>query len=451
MKKLFQSEIGMKFGLVLFLLVMLQIPTSMIQDLISERSDLQQSVRQDIARSSSDKQSILGPLMIVKYRQTVNGKEGPYEIRKAKFILPEQFRINAALKSFEKYRGIYTARLYHADTQLAGQLDLSPITELPQSQIDTVELVVAVSDSRGINHIGKAQLNGTDYQVEPGTDLKHWSQGFHIPLDLATLDLAQPLRFDLAMVLQGMDSLSVSPIGKQTEVRLSSPWPHPSFTGDYLPIESDISEQGFKAVWMTNHLSSNIDELLNRCQSDDQCSQLNSRQMGVSLIEPVDHYLKSYRAINYSLLVITLVFAAFYLLEIFQAKPIHPVQYGFVGLALAVFYLLLISFSEHIGFNWAYLVSAMASSAVLGVYVSGILKHNRHGAVFAGCMLVLYALLFGLLQAESYALLMGTLLCFAILSLVMVMTRHINWYGKSSIREASEPDNESNTEPDPTV
>ncbi|QUJ66299.1 cell envelope integrity protein CreD [Photobacterium sp. GJ3] len=446
MKKIFQSEIGMKFGFVLFLLLLLQIPTAMIQNLISERSDLQDSVRRDIARSSSDRQSILGPLLIAKYRQTVAGKEGPYEVTLAKYILPEQFQMNAQLKSFEKYRGIYTARLYHADTNLKGSYALTGLKDIPAEQIESVELVVAVSDSRGINHIGQAKLNGQDFRIQPGTGLKQWSQGFHIPLDPNALDLAQPLQFDLSMVLQGMDSLSVSPVGKQTEVALSSAWPHPSFTGDYLPVESNISEQGFNAVWMTNHLSSNIDELLNQCLSGNRCDSLNSRQMGVSLIEPVDHYLKSYRAINYSLLVITLVFAAFFLLEIFQAKPIHPVQYGFVGLALAVFYLLLISFSEHIGFNGSYLVSAFASSAVLGVYVAGILRHTRHGAVFAGCMLMLYALLFGLLQAESYALLMGTLLCFVILSFVMVLTRHINWYDRSAqipSPQNNQPDHEN--------
>lgn len=169
--------------------------------------------------------------------------------------------------------------------------------------------------------------------------------------------------------------------------------------------------------------------------------------MGVELIDPVDHYLKSHRAINYSLLVITLVFASFFLLELFQARPVHPVQYGFVGLALALFYLLLISLSEHTGFNWAYVISVLASTCLLSVYVGGMLDNTKQGTVFGASLLCLYGLLFGLLEAESYALLMGTLLCFVILSVVMVITRNVDWYqGSHKSVEAASDEHSSRTE-----
>ncbi|KOO10876.1 hypothetical protein AKJ18_32005, partial [Vibrio xuii] len=213
-------------------------------------------------------------------------------------------------------------------------------------------------------------------------------------------------------LLQGMGQLQVTPIGKTTGVALSSEWPHPSFIGDYLPVSSEISESGFQAQWASNNFSSNIIQLFENCMyNNSHCYELDRRQMGVELIDPVDHYLKSHRAVNYSLLVMTLVFASFFLLELFQARPVHPIQYGFVGLALALFYLLLISLSEHIGFNWAYVVSAVASTGLLATYVGGMLNNSKRVAVFGVSLLSLYAMLFGLLQAESYALLMGTLLC----------------------------------------
>lgn len=439
MKKFLTNELGIKFGFVLFLFLLLQVPMSMIEDLISERSHRQNEVRNDIARSSSGEQRIMGPFLSVIYRETVSGDDRDYEVNRQAFILPEQFNLTSALESFEKYRGIYTARLYQADTRLTGKFDLSLLKELADRPIVEINLIVAVSDSRGLISINELTLNEQPIDVEPGTGINQLAQGFHKTLDLSQLDVTTPLEFDLSFILQGMGQLQVTPIGKSTQVELSSSWPHPSFIGDYLPIASDITESGFKARWATNNFSSNISQLFELCMSESQCHQLDGRQMGVSLVDPVDHYHKSHRAVNYSLLVITLIFASFFLLELFQARPIHPVQYGFVGLALALFYLLLISLSEHTGFNWAYLFSALASTGLLSIYVGGMLGNSKHGAMFGGCLIILYSLLFGLLQAESYALLMGTLLCFVVLGLVMVLTRNVNWYERSS---AKEDDNE---------
>ena len=440
MKKFLNNGLGIKFGFVLFLFLLLQIPMSMIDGLISERSYRQDEVRNNIARSSSGEQRIMGPFLSVVYKETVSGDDRDYEVNRQAFILPEQFSLTSDLKSFEKYRGIYTARLYQADTRLTGKFDLSLLEDLAAHPIVDINLVVAVSDSRGLISIDDLTLNEQPIAVEPGTGLKQLAQGFHKTLDLSQLDVTNPLNFDLNFILQGMGQLQVTPIGKSTKVELLSSWPHPSFIGDYLPIASDITQSGFKANWATNNFSSNISQLFELCMSESQCHQLDGRQMGVSLVDPVDHYLKSHRAVNYSLLVITLIFASFFLLELFQARPIHPVQYGFVGLALALFYLLLISLSEHTGFNWAYLVSALASTGLLSIYVSGMLSNSKHGTIFGGCLIILYCLLFGLLQAESYALLMGTLLCFVVLGLVMVLTRDVDWYERNPVQSE---DNES--------
>ncbi|WP_035415964.1 cell envelope integrity protein CreD [Ferrimonas kyonanensis] len=433
MKPIIRNEMAIKFGVVILLFLMLQIPLMMIDSLIAERNLRQQEVKQEIARSSSGPQQFIGPLLVARYQETVTLEGQSHQVSRQAIVLPERYQFQANLNSFEKYRGIYTARLYRADSQVQGSLNLSTLSDLPKDSIESLALVVAVSDSRGIGAIDTLTLDGQAYEVEPGTELRQWPQGFHAPLPLSLLQQQTPLAFELALQLQGMGQLEVMPVGNATEVTLSSPWPHPSFIGDYLPVSSDIDHSGFRAHWVTNNFSTNIRQLFTLClQSSSNCGQLNARQMGVSLIDPVDHYLKSHRTVNYSLLVITLIFASFFLLELFQARPIHPIQYGFVGLALALFYLLLISLSEHIGFNPAYLISALASTTLLGVYVSGMLPGRRQGGVFSACLLALYAMLFGLLQAESYALLMGSLLCFAILSLVMVITRHVNWYQRQS-------------------
>ncbi|KXZ38029.1 cell envelope integrity protein CreD [Vibrio alginolyticus] len=438
MKKILNNQLGTKFAFVLFLFVLLQIPLSMVTGLISERSYRQDEVRNDIARSSSGEQRIIGPFIMVNYTETSYRDDKVQIKERRKFLLPSTFDMSANLDSFEKYRGIYRARLYKAQVVLKGTFDADDLAALQGLDIDNMSLVVGIEDSRGLIRLDDMTMASSYIEVAPGTGLNQLPQGFHSDLTLADLNPAQPLAFDLNFLLQGMGQLQVTPIGSQTTVELSSTWAHPSFIGDYLPVSSEVSEDGFNAQWASNNFSTNIAQLFQSCLSSNHaCHELEQRQMGVDLIDPVDHYLKSHRAVNYSLLVITLVFASFFLLELFQARPVHPVQYGFIGLALALFYLLLISMSEHLGFNWAYVVSAVASTGLLSVYVSGMLSNTKHGAIFGVCLLTLYGLLFGLLQAESYALVMGTLLCFAILSFTVVITRNIDWYARNKKEEES--------------
>ncbi|MEZ8046903.1 cell envelope integrity protein CreD [Vibrio sp. 10N.237.312.C02] len=438
MKKILNNQLGTKFAFVLFLFVLLQIPLSMVTGLISERSYRQDEVRHDIARSSSGEQRIIGPFIMVNYSETSYRYDKVQIKERRKFLLPSTFDMSADLDSFEKYRGIYRARLYKAQVSLKGAFDADDLAALQRLDIKNMSLVVGIEDSRGLIRMDDMTMASSDIEVAPGTGLDQLPQGFHSVLRLADLNAEQPLAFDLNFLLQGMGQLQVTPIGSQTTVGLSSTWAHPSFVGDYLPVSSEVSEDGFKAQWASNNFSTNIAQLFQSCLSSNHaCDELEQRQMGVDLIDPVDHYLKSHRAVNYSLLVITLVFASFFLLELFQARPVHPVQYGFIGLALALFYLLLISMSEHLGFNWAYVVSAVASTGLLSVYVSGMLSNTKHGVIFGACLLTLYGLLFGLLQAESYALVMGTLLCFVILSFTMVITRNIDWYARNKKTEKS--------------
>ncbi len=437
MKKYLTNQLGLKFAIIAFLFLLLQIPMVMISSLISDRENRQESVIREIASSSSDEQLISGPFIKVDYKVPVKWEDKIMMEDRHIFILPDSFNLNAHLDSFEKYRGIYKAHLYNAQTKINGQFNLSAINSLTEKYtVENATFIVAISDSRGLLRLNEVSLNGEKASVEPGTLLSSGtlSQGFHHQLDINKLNPHQPLAFNIDLLLQGTGKLKITPIGKQTDIQLTSTWAHPSFVGDYLPISSTISEQGFEAKWASNYLSTNINQLFEQCintSNRSNCREFNKRQMGVSLIEPVDHYLKSHRSINYSMLVVTLIFASFFLLEIFQARPIHPIQYGFVGLALAVFYLLLISMSEHIGFNLSYLLSALASTGVLATYVAGMLN-KKQGILFGTGLIILYLLLFGLLQAESYALLMGALLCFAMLSFIMILTRKINWYEKSA-------------------
>jgi inner membrane protein len=228
-------------------------------------------------------------------------------------------------------------------------------------------------------------------------------------------------------------------------VRLSSNWPHPSFVGEFLPREREVTSAGFDARWQTSFFATNLENVVNACAStapaEPACAELMSRHFGVSFIDPIDHYLKSERAAKYAFLFIGLTFAAFFLFEVLRRFSVHPIQYGLVGLALAVFFLLLLSLSEHLGFGIAYLFSAAACVALVAYYVAHVVRDGRLGALFGAALGGMYGMLYAILSAEDYALLMGSLLVFGVLGVIMVLTRKVNWaqFGKAPELGAASP------------
>ncbi len=439
-QRIMKQRLETKLVVIIGLIVLLLVPIFMIQNLIEERSELQKQVQLDIAKSSSGEQQVIGPFIQIQFIEdniTENIVETPKEMEalgqiKTLLLLPDSLKVKSELTSYEKYRGIYKALLYRSSNQLQGQFDIRNLKTLANKEVTGMYISLAISDIRGIGQGSRIRVNDKSYPLVPGTQLAQLPEGIHIELDFNTLLENDSLDYKVDLNLQGMRKLAIAPVGKDTNIDMQADWPHPSFVGDYLPVESTISEQGFTANWQTNYFATNLNQLFQYCIFQKQCEQFKQRSMGVNLIDGVDQYLKSYRASNYALLVLILVFASFFLLEVLRSEPIHPVQYGFVGLALAVFYLLLISLSEHLGFNLAYLLSALASSLLLGIYVAGMLKNTKHGSLFLLGILFLYSLLYGLLSAEDYALLMGSLLVFVVLSLIMVLTRTVNWYNSKN-------------------
>ena len=295
-------------------------------------------------------------------------------------------------------------------------------------QFDAPFLAVGISDIRGIENALKLELDGQRLDFVPGTEVAWLGEGVRVTLPTLDTSKTTELAFAFDLQLQGTGSLRVLPVGKTSSVSLGANWPHPSFIGNFLPAKREINDQGFKADWQTSFFSTNLQEAMHRCVMGD-CEAFNSRSFGVSFIDPVDQYLKSDRAIKYALLFIVLTFAGFFLFEVLKSLAVHPVQYALVGVALAFFYLLLLSLSEHIGFALAYLLSASACVLLIGFYVCHVLRSVRHGLSFSAGLAALYGLLYGLLSAEDYALLMGSLLLFGLLGVFMVLTRKLDWYG----------------------
>lgn len=435
--------LGFKLGAIALLILLLLIPLLMIDGLVDERQGLRHEVLQDIARSSSYRQQITGPILVLPYVKTIHewkthDKTGERYLEERQrrgrlYFLPERFVLDGQVGTEVRARGIYQARLYRSDSQVSGQFRLPARLglgdELGLYRFETPFLAVGISDIRGISNDLQLRLNGQTLSFAPGTGDSHFGAGVHAPLPALDGQGGQTLEFAFDLKLQGTEQLGVVPVGRDSRVSLKSDWSHPSFVGEYLPSRREVSDEGFSAEWQTSFFATNLEEALQDCVRGERCQGLFGRNFGVSFVDPVDQYLKTDRAIKYALLFIALTFAAFFLFEVLKRLAVHPLQYALVGLALALFYLLLLSLSEHLAFALAYGLSAGACVGLIGFYVSFVLHSARRGAGFAALLAALYAMLYGLLGAEDYALLMGSLLVFGVLGSVMVLTRKLDWYG----------------------
>lgn len=443
-------SLTIKLGMIALLILLLLVPLMMIDGLIGDRQGRRDGVLEDIARSASSSQHLSGPLLVVPYRKTVRVwktnaqtneryQESALE-RGFLYFLPERFELDGKVHTELRSRGIYEARLYHADNHISGRFTLPEQMGLSEDfdsyQFDQPYLSVGISDVRGIENAVTLQLNDKTVDFVPGSRLEWLGEGLSANVPMLDGKQATELNFAFDLRLQGTGQLEVTPVGKSSSVQLSADWPHPSFIGNYLPVRREISAEGFSANWQASFFSTNLEDALTRCLQASACADFNSRSFGVSFIEPVDQYLKSERAIKYALLFIGLTFAGFFLFEVLKNMAVHPIQYALVGVALAFFYLLLLSLSEHLGFALAYVLSASACLALIGFYVCNVLRSVRHGLGFTAGLAALYALLYGLLRAEDYALLMGSLLLFGLLGVFMILTRKLDWYGVALAKPA---------------
>jgi inner membrane protein len=432
----------LKIFAILLLTLLLLIPMARIQGLIRERQALRDGVVQEIARSAAYAQTLTGPLLIVPYSRKLQEQQldanqklvtVTREVAGELRLLPATMDLGGRLDTEERQRGIYRARIFHADTKLTGRFDIPAnfgvMTDVESYTFGAPHLVLGISDIRGIGNGLALQANGASVNFQPGTGTAILTSGVQAPLALADVSTAQAVDYQIELKLQGTGDFQVTPVGRDSHVQLSSNWPHPSFAGEFLPKAREVNGDGFSAEWQTSFFATNMEEALARCNPDAEkgCVDFQAQHFGVSFVDPVDQYLKSNRAAKYAFLFIGLTFAGFFVFEVLRRYSVHPVQYGLVGLSLALFFLLLLSFSEHIGFAAAYLVSATACVGLITFYVRFVLGSRGQAAAFGGALAALYGLLYGILSSEDYALLMGSLLVFGLLGAVMVLTRKVNW------------------------
>lgn len=439
-------RLALKLFIIFILIILLFIPQASLMGLVSERASWRAEAYSSIEQSWPGSQVLAGPVLVIPYTLTVNLKEtitekdgATREVVKAQTVenrlimLPKQLEIQSKLDSEIRYRGIYAVPIYNSNLQVSGHFETQALVDLinehknDQLQLYSPYVSVLVRDQRGIAAPPELIWNQQKLAFKPGTNLPNAAAGMHAKIpDFSTVP-AQQFQFNFDLQLRGMSAMSFAMLAENSDVRLVADWAHPKFSGELLPEERSINDQGFTAHWRASSFSYNVNAALEQCRAN-QCDALLSRSVGFELLQPVDMYQQSERSIKYAVLFILLTFTVLIMFELLKNLRIHPIQYCLVGLALTVFYLLLISLSEHLDFTWAYVIAAVASTGLLTLYFGAILHSRKLGLLLGGGLLSLYAVLYVILQAEDNALLMGSLLIFAILAALMLATRHLDWY-----------------------
>ncbi|MCU8035140.1 MAG: cell envelope integrity protein CreD [Shewanella sp.] len=410
------------------------IPLGIIMDMTSDRQALYHSVVDEIGRSWGEQQTLSGPALVIPYSYFVlqeevsNDGKTRHEVKRTYqdelVILPKKLTLDLDLKHDFRTRGIYQSLVYNAALQ--GQADFSlnryDIPNLIAFDNKNARLVFGVSSNQAIDKVEKIEITGESTLLSgslmSGTGLTTGGleKGFNQKIQVSE---ASDFSVDFAMTLRGSQSISALPLGEQTLINIRADWPHPSFKG-LLPAERDINAQGFTASWNISHLTRNYPQEFIKSNQ----STLTEVSANAILFEPVTHYGKIDRSVKYGLLFIVLTFIMLFIFEIGQKTSLSTIQYVLVGSAMALFYLLLLSLSEHLAFLHAYLIAACIPVLSVSAYVGSATASIKRGALVGIMLVSLYAVLYSILQLEDYALLMGSGLLLVVLLILMFVTRH---------------------------
>lgn len=440
---------GFKFFLIAALITVLIVPLLLVWVLIEERAQHATSVAGQIAEEWGGPQRINGPFLLIPYtvsRTITQGDKQIEEVQERRAVfLPSSTMIAGTAAPKVLSRSIYDVTVYSSTLNFAGRFDIPRMADIaPDARSirwrDAV-VAVSISDVSGLKSTAALKLDGgQEIAFDPSLGVAGYSgQGIHARLaDSGALEGEQIRAFDFsfALTLDGSSSMFFAPVARDTTISMESPWPHPSFTGSFLPTDRKVTEQGFSARWQIPHLARSVPQAWTMAGSGEYGETPDTRlapfNFGVNFYIPVDFYDLSSRAAKYAVMFLATAFMAVFLLEVGSARPVHPVQYLLVGIAMVFFYVLLLSLSEHLGFRTGYVTAAGATSVMLALYIAKAQASARKGLVMLGVLVTLYTLLYLILRLEDYALLAGALGGFAMLTIVMFATLKVDWSGRGA-------------------
>jgi inner membrane protein len=425
-----RNKILLKSIIVGILILVLLIPTGFIQDLVREREGRQQEVAQEVSSKWANAQTLSGPFVMIPYVTRFTDAKGKVTTSKSyAYFLPDKLSVNSTLLPEIRYRSIYKIVVYRSENNFSGAITINlAAANINQADMLLNEAMVCfgLSDFRGIEDNITLNWNNSAYTFKggmPKNDVATSGMQAMVPITVATLGTS--INFSVDVKLKGSEKLYYTPLGGSTTVALQSSWNNPSFDGSFIPDVKNITNNGFTANWKILNLNRNYPQAWSSGDFDVAASSF-----GINLLQATDSYGKTMRSVKYALLFIALTFMLFFFIEVVKGSSIHPLQYVLIGLALCIFYTLLLSISEYLDFNISYAIASLATVGLITLYTSGVFKQWKIAFVFGAVLSALYGFIFILIQLQDYALLFGSIGLFVLLAIVMYYSRKIDWFNK---------------------
>ena len=428
-----KSPLFWKITTLIGCIVLLSLPLMMVRELINERTDYRSEVVDAIEQSTSGSQKLAGPLIAIPITETLtrmeNQKEVSYQRSWVYYWLPESLAVTGKQTVESRRVGIYSGQVWHNALQIKASFDPLRLAALRKTNIvlGQPRLVVSVGDARGIGAIHAPEVNGNVLSVEPGLGISGDGAGIHMPMPALAED-NKPLEIAFSLDLNGTGEFSLVPLGRNSELQLTSNWPHPGFLGSFLPTQREVSAAGYRAHWQSSWFANDMGSYF---KDDMEIPWSRLPAFSADVMSLADQYQLTDRATKYAILLIGLTFMAFFAFESLTHRPLHPMQYLLVGLSLVLFYLVLLALSEHIGFTAAWLAASLCGAVMNGIYLQAVLRGWRNSLLFVAALLLLDGVMWFLLHSEDSALLLGTGVLALALSVLMFLTRRVDWYALS--------------------
>ncbi|HEY1632248.1 MAG TPA: cell envelope integrity protein CreD [Rhizomicrobium sp.] len=423
---------GLKIFVIALLTVLMAVPLLFVEFALSDREGRAGEAQMDVAAGWGGIQTVAGPMLLLPYEETVttivDGRAVQTPQRGIAVLLPTTLDLDARSEMGERFRGIFPVPVYRATTAIKASFDKQALDALvPQGAKplwDQASVSMLVTDVRGLAGNVTMLVNGHEVSFQPGIGVEgSTAAGIHAPLGLVEAPDGLSLSTDLP--LRGSRELNFASLGRQTTAHIVSNWRDPSFSGAFLPSSRKVGPEGFDATWNVPYLARGYGQSF--ATPENALNVVMSSAFGVKFYQPVDFYQLVQRSLKYAILFVGLAFLVFFVAELIVGKRLHAAQYALMGAAQVLFYLLLLSFAEHIGFLWAYIVAALATVTLTALYAASAFASKARAAILAAVLGALYGLLYVILIQEDYALLIGALVLFAALGTTMFATRKIDW------------------------
>ena len=429
-------SMGVKLLIVCALALVMTIPALFVDDLVDERTHRESDVVKEISSHVGGQQTFLGPTLAIPYDipvpSSINPKHGTY------LIFPAQASATVKTTAEEKRRSLFKVPVFQADLSFEADFDLNGVpTATPQGAVldwPHAEFIVGVTDARGALSDGSLTISGKTLTISPAVTVETFSLGSDATQQLklklfgARPGNVQPnshVTVTAAMRFSGAQRIALLAYGKTTRLNMQGDWPDPSFDGGFLPVSHTISPSGFTADWTVPFIARGV-----RAEGvGDAITGLDATALGVSFVELADPYQSVTRSLKYVLLFLGLLFLSYFVFEVTTGKRIHPAQYILVGIAQIIFYLLLLSLAERIGFNFGFLIAGTATVTLLSSNAGWIFASRVQALRALVVFSLLYTLIYLLLRLEDNALLVGAVASFLAVAAAMYLTRSIDWYG----------------------